>query len=104
MYLDSVPKDTKRIQVKAYCVKDSVSRYLLCTMLNNRGWPLEVKQGTNSISYENVFVSEMGVILGLSKCDHVFFQPIKVPQQEVDDEVKKRKWPEFESGDTCNNN
>jgi len=66
--VDSLPRGTKRIQIKAYG-----GRYLFCTLLNDRGWPLCVNQGHTTVAYENVFLSEIGAIQGIQKCDYIFF-------------------------------
>ena len=80
-YMTSTPKGTKRMQIKAYRVKDGVP-YLLCAMLNDRGWPITLKHGTTSLSYQNVFLSEIGVIQYVGCCDFLFFSRIKIPSGE----------------------
>ena len=77
----STPKGTKRMQIKAYSVQDGVP-YLLCAMLNDRGWPITLKHGTTSISYQNVFLSEIGAIQCVGCCDFLLFSRIKLPSGE----------------------
>eukprot|EP00984_Skeletonema_dohrnii_P026363 scaffold15703_cov125-Skeletonema_dohrnii-CCMP3373.AAC.2 len=84
LYVSNVPKDTKRIQIKAYCVKDGM-RYLLCALLDDRGWPLDVKHGTETTTDENVFLSQVGAVQCIEKCDYIFYDKIKVPREEEDD-------------------
>ena len=87
VYISDVPHHTKRIQIKAYCIKDGKDggNYLLCALLNDRGWPLSAKHGTNTISYENVFLSEVGALQCISKCDFIFYDKVKLPREEEDD-------------------
>ena len=58
---------------------------MLCALLNDRGWPLSAKHGTNTISYENVFLSEVGALQCISKCDFIFYDKVKLPREEEDD-------------------
>jgi hypothetical protein len=81
LYIDCLPSGTKRFQIKAYCTTER-GKYLLCALLNNRGWPLQVSHGHNTVNYENVFLSEMGAVQGVGKCDFIFFNKIKVPLEE----------------------
>jgi hypothetical protein len=94
LYIDCLPSGTKRFQIKAYCTTER-GKYLLCALLNNRGWPLQVSHGHNTVNYENVFLSEMGAVQGVGKCDFIFFNKIKVPLEECHDTpaVAKRKSP-----------
>mmetsp|Transcript_8058 Transcript_8058/g.13712 ORF Transcript_8058/g.13712 Transcript_8058/m.13712 type:complete len:688 (-) Transcript_8058:40-2103(-) len=60
-------------------IKAYGGRYLFCTLLNDRGWPLCVNQGHTTVAYENVFLSEIGAIQGIQKCDYIFYKQMQVP-------------------------
>lgn len=92
--INCLPSGTKRFQIKAYCITKR-GKYLLCALLNDRGWPLQVSHGPNTVNYENVFLSEMGAVQGVGTCDFIFFNKIKVPPDECHDTpaAAKRKSP-----------
>ena len=89
-FIDSPPKGTKRMQIKAYCVKDGV-RYLLCAMLNDRGWPITMVHGTKSVSYLNIFLSEISAVQCVGYCDYIFFMKVKISAYDCDVSRKRAK-------------
>jgi hypothetical protein len=88
---DCLLSGTKRVQIKAFYYDsrgNDRDRYVFCVLLNSRGAPLSLKMGTETVTYENVFVSITAMIQHIPQCDYVFFQKMQVGTEETG---KKRK-------------
>jgi hypothetical protein len=88
---DCLPSGTRRVQIKAFYHDsrgEDRDRYVFCVLLNSRGAPLSLKKGTETVTYENVFVSITAMIQHIPQCDYVFFQKMQV---ETKGKGKKRK-------------
>jgi hypothetical protein len=75
--LTSPPKKARRIQIKGY-LKDRANTYFLCTCIDRHGSALAQKEGSKTISYENVLIEHMSIMTKMSSCDFFFFAPLDV--------------------------
>lgn len=73
---DELPHGTKRVQIKAYLIKND-KQYLLCTCIGADGNNLQTEEGSKTVVYENIFLSKTALSQNLSKCDYVFYKPLK---------------------------
>lgn len=73
--VDAIPKGTKRLQVKGY-LRYQENQYLFCTCINSEGEIHTRSEGSQLISYADVFIKKSAVVVSFSNMmDHIFWKP-----------------------------
>jgi len=73
-FVESIPSGTKRLQVKGYHKRQGKS-YLFCTCIDKQGVVLTRREGLNTETYAELFISHTALVTSLNRFDFVFWRP-----------------------------
>lgn len=74
--LNMPPSTGKRVQIKGYLDDGEKSRHFLCTCIDRGGNELSQAEGTNTVSYEDVFIEAAALMASIAQFDFIFFAPL----------------------------
>ena len=80
--LSTPPSTGKRVQIKGY-LDDGEVKYFLCTCINRGGNKLSQVEGTNTVSYEDVFIQAAAIMASIAQFDFIFFAPLAMSGDSV---------------------
>ena len=86
------PGIARCIQIKGYCVERQ-EKYYFGTSIDKFGNKLTPTEGATTVSYEDVFVKSISLLMTVLKFDLVFFLPVhlSIPEDNINGRSQKKQ-------------
>ena len=86
------PGNARRFQVQGYCVERQ-DKYYFGTFIDKFGKKLTQVEGTATVSYADVFVESISLLMTVLKFDSVFFRPVDLspPEDDINERSPKKQ-------------